>query len=171
MASMIKTSKISLLICLPLVNIGCKVLSGDEILRLENLGSDRWCVVEKNLSPNRSQTQTIEAVALFFTGKGNYLNAWARSAWSRINLIRLGLLGFDRGVGFVGLQFKGLGFVGLGIMRLWILLILIFEWSCCLALRPREMFSVCERWENNELDLQFLQLKKGKIFLFVFHFF
>ena len=36
----------------------------------------------------------------------------------------------------MGLQFKGLGFVGLGIMRLWVLLILIliFEWSCCLAL-------------------------------------
>ena len=133
---MIKTSKISLLICLPLVNTGCKVLSGDEILRLENLGSDRRCVVEKNLSPNRSQTQTIEEVALFFTGKGNNLNAWARSAQSQTNLIRLGLLGFDCGMGFVGLQFKGLGFVKLGIMRLWVLLILIliFEWSWCLAL-------------------------------------
>ncbi|KAF3949631.1 hypothetical protein CMV_024526 [Castanea mollissima] len=37
MASMIKTSKINLLICSPLVNIGCKVLSGDEIMRFEIL--------------------------------------------------------------------------------------------------------------------------------------
>ena len=58
MASMIKTSKISLLIYLPLVNIKCKVLNEDEILRLERLGSDRWCMMEKNLSPNRSQTQS-----------------------------------------------------------------------------------------------------------------
>jgi len=44
-------------------------------------------------------------------------------------------------MGFVGLQFKGLGFVGLGIMRLWILLILIliFEWSCCLALETERV--------------------------------
>ena len=90
---MIKTLKISL---------------GDEILRLESLGSDRQCMVEKNPSPNRSQTQTTKAAAVFFTEKGNNLNARARSAQSRTNLICHGLLGFDRGMGFVGLQFKGL---------------------------------------------------------------
>ena len=57
MASMIKTSKISPLICSPLVEreatttmhgqIGCKVLSGDEILRLERVWVSRRCVVEK----------------------------------------------------------------------------------------------------------------------------
>ena len=41
MASMIKTSKTSLLICSSLVNIGYKVLSEDEIMRLESLGSSR----------------------------------------------------------------------------------------------------------------------------------
>ena len=151
---MIKTSKISLLICLPLVNIGCKVLSGDEILRLESLGPDQRCMVEKNPSPNRSKTQTTEVATLFFTKKGNKLNAQARSARSRTDLIRLGLLGFDRGVGFVGLQFKGFGFVGLGIMRLWVLLILIFifDWSCCLALeieRGVQCVWESERWEHH----------------------
>ena len=56
-ASMIKTSKISPLICSPLVEreatttmhgqIGCKVLSDDEILRLERVWVSWWCVVEK----------------------------------------------------------------------------------------------------------------------------
>ena len=108
-------------------------------------------MVEKNPSPNRSQTQTTEAAAVFFTEKGNNLNARARSAQSRTDLICHRLLGFDRGMGFVGLQFKGLGsvkkkkkikglgFGGLGIMRLWVLLILIliFEWSCYLALETK----------------------------------
>nr|POE70018.1 hypothetical protein CFP56_65651 [Quercus suber] len=58
MASMIKTSKIRLLICSSLINIWCKVLNGDEILRLKNLGSDQWCMVEKIPSPNHSQTQS-----------------------------------------------------------------------------------------------------------------
>ena len=37
MASMIKTHQISVLICSLLVEVGCKVLSGDEILRLERV--------------------------------------------------------------------------------------------------------------------------------------
>nr|POE71493.1 hypothetical protein CFP56_34303 [Quercus suber] len=71
MASMIKTSKI-------------RIRGGEDqnLLRLESLGSDRQCVVEKNPSPNRSQTQTIEAVVLFFTGKDNNLNTQARLAQS-----------------------------------------------------------------------------------------
>ena len=72
-------------------------------------------------------TKTTEVAALFFTGKGN-LNAQARSArlrFTQTDLICLGLLGFDHGMGFMGLQFKELGFVRLGIMRLWVQLILI----------------------------------------------
>nr|POE48207.1 hypothetical protein CFP56_36806 [Quercus suber] len=68
---MIKTSKI-------------RIRGGEDqnLLRLESLGSYRQCMVEKNPSPNRSQTQTTEVAALFFTGKGNNLNTRARSALS-----------------------------------------------------------------------------------------
>nr|POE68438.1 hypothetical protein CFP56_20746 [Quercus suber] len=86
MASMIKTSKISFLICSPLVDITCKVLSGDKILRLESLGQidDVWwrriqLDTKSSTNPISSadpseSTKTTEAVALFFTEKGN-LNA------------------------------------------------------------------------------------------------
>ncbi|KAM3695500.1 hypothetical protein ACJW31_07G136700 [Castanea mollissima] len=97
-------------------------------------------------------TKTTEATMLFFPGKGN-LNTQARSARLRLtqtDLISHRLLGFDHGMGFVGLQFKGLGFVRLGIMRLWVLLILIliFEWSCCLALETERGVLVRNGWES-----------------------
>ena len=91
----IKTSKISLLISLLLVNVGCKVLSGDEILRLQSLGqiSGAWwrriqLDTKSSTNPISSVdpsefTKTTEVTTLFFTGKGN-LNARARSARLRL---------------------------------------------------------------------------------------
>ena len=105
MASTIKTSKISLLICSPLVNIKCKVFSEDEIFILESLGQidgawrrriqlDTKSSTNPISSTNPSEfTKNTKAATLFFTKKGN-LNSRARSVWLR--LIRTNL---ESGVG------------------------------------------------------------------------
>ena len=175
MASTIKTSKISLLICSPLVNIKCKVFSEDEIFILKSLGQINgawWRRIQldtksstnpiSSTDPSES-TKTTKTVVLFFTGKGN-LNARAcKSAW-----LRLTQTGSKSGVG------------SSWIAGVWlrVLLILILSGHVVWVLRPREVFLLgmngrpqvqcvwesesCERWN---LELQSLQLKKSKFFV------
>lgn len=70
-----------------------------------------------------------------------------------MGLVRLGLLGFDREMGFVGLQFEGLGLVGIGDLEivgfvdLDLDLDLDLEWSCCLGLESGVL--VGNGWESS----------------------
>lgn len=72
-----------------------------------------------------------------------------------MGLDRLGLLGFDPEMGFVGLQFEGLGLVGIGDLEivgfvdLDLDLDLDFEGSCCLGLETESGVLVGNEWESS----------------------
>ena len=68
-----------------------------------------------------------------------------------MGLVRLGLLGFDREMGFVGLQFEGLGLVEIGDHEIvgFVDLDLDFEWSCCLDLETQRGVLVGNEWESS----------------------